>query len=68
MDQRNIVNNSIGRTQYVRLTKEALIGIIEKTFPGTEVGCIAVVTTTNYGDFNNPTIMQSVTFGKVLEV
>lgn len=69
LDEIGVEQFSIGETGTRRLTKKELIDIIEKNFPS-NYGTIAVVThskTRNY-DTGEEIIMQSVTFGKVLEV
>jgi len=55
-------------SQNDRVNKAKLIELIEKTFGKNNDSDIAVITTTHFGDYKNPIIMQSVTFGKPLEV
>lgn len=57
----------IGHSSQKSLTKADLINLIDKNFPDGAHASIAVLTTISYGDYNNPSIMQSITLGKVLD-
>ena len=62
MDKRNVVES----ISHKNITKEDLFELINKAFPEDEIsvsGLIGTITTTEMTD---GTIMQSVTFGKVL--
>lgn len=62
MDKRNVVES----ISHKNITKEDLFDLISKAFPEDEIsvsGLIGTITTTEMTD---GTIMQSVTFGKVL--
>lgn len=59
---------TIGKNSTRRVNKKELIDLINKTFDGNNDYCdIAIITTTHFGDYDNPIVMQSVTFGKPLE-
>lgn len=63
-DKRNVIES----VQNTQLTKKKLINLINESFPDEEVGIygqIAHVITTKMTD---GTIMQSVSFGKILSV
>ena len=58
---------SIGASSMLRMTKQELINVINKTFPD-EFGTVAIITeckTTNFPS-NDTIVTQSVTFGKQL--
>ena len=58
---------SIGASSMLRMTKQELINVINKTFPD-DYGTVAIITeckTTNFPS-NDTIVMQSVTFGKQL--
>lgn len=57
----------IGSSQQKSVTKAQLIALIDRNFPDSPHATVAVITTTSYGDYDNPTIMQGITLGKVLE-
>lgn len=64
MEKRNVIDNM----RHTSLTKKEVLELIDKTFPDEEVGNhgqIAQVTTTEMSD---GTKMQSICFGKMLEV
>lgn len=58
---------SIGENTTIRLTKQEVIDIINKTFPDNN-GCIAVVTGVKFGNKDLTFYNQSITFGKQLEL
>lgn len=61
------IERGIGHSSQKSLTKAELMSLIDKNFPEGQHASIAVLTTVSYGDYNNPSIMQSITLGKVLE-
>lgn len=58
---------SIGENTTIRLNKQEVIDIINKTFPD-DKGCIAVVTGVKFRNKDLIFYNQSVTFGKPLEL
>lgn len=59
---------TIGMNSTRRVNKKKLIDLINKTFDNVDDSCdIAIITTTHFGDYDNPIVMQSVTFGKPLD-
>lgn len=63
----NIDFSSIGESTMMRLTKNEVIDIINKTFPD-DKGCIAVITGVKFRDKDLTFYNQSITFGKQLEL
>lgn len=59
---------SIGENTTIKLTKQEVIDIINKTFPEIDGCCIAVVTGVKFGDRNLTFYNQSIIFGKQLEL
>lgn len=63
----NIGLSSIGENTMLRLTKNEVIDIINKTFPD-DKGCVAVITSVKFRDKDLTFYNQSITFGKQLNL
>lgn len=64
MNNRNVIE-SVTSTQ---LTKEQLIDLIDETFPDAEVGSYGKIVTVTTTELTDGTKMQTICFGKFLEV
>ena len=57
----------IGQVTYKQYTRDKLVQLILDNFPDKDIGTVAIITTTKFGRYDEPSIMQSITLGKVLK-